>query len=162
MNVLFRLTIWSASAFAAGFAENWAYFYDKPMDERMVTTADGNASAGVSLTDGDGRTAQRLRAMGGVPSLAAASEDELKLFAGQLRSILELYCVTFAGAPKPLALQAFVMLGKLALLDHMEVLGNGELARRQSKDLDRLITEQLRDAAAKFAVETVPRVAPAP
>ena len=143
---------------ADGFVDNWAYLYDKPVDEGLVSAAQGNASAGVSPSDEDVATAQRLRGMRGMRCLADASDTALRLLAGQLRSVLEIYCQTFSGAPKPLPAQAFLMLGKLSLLDHMEVLGYGELARSDDKDLNALIAENLRSSAAVFGVATVPPI----
>ena len=143
---------------SAGFADNWAYLYDKPVDERLVSTAQGNASSGVNPSDEDDATARRLRAMRGMRCLTDASDMALRLLAAQLRSVLEIYCQSFSGTPKPLNAQAFLMLGKLSLLDHMEVLGYGELARSDDKELNRLIAENLRSSAAVFGVSTVPPI----
>ena len=45
---------------ARGFASNWAYFYNKPMDLTQAA-AQGNASSGVSAIDADAIACDELR-----------------------------------------------------------------------------------------------------
>ncbi|KAL1504100.1 hypothetical protein AB1Y20_010510 [Prymnesium parvum] len=143
---------------SAGFADNWAYFYDKPIEDTGAAAAQGNISGGVTSTDADLHAARRLREIGSLPTIQRMSDSELELLASQQRSILEIYCQSFAGAPQPVPLPAFFMLGKLALLDHMEALGYTEFALANDANLNKLISEQIQGAACTFCVSTIPSV----
>lgn len=140
-----------------GFAHNWMYFYNKPISNEQGAVR-GSISSGVVREDRDVRIAERLRAISGLPSLKAARGEDLELLAAQLRSVIEMYCQSFMGALVSVPLPAFLMLGKLALVDHMEALGYSEFGEKSDKDLEALITEVLRSAASIFQVKTSPAI----
>jgi hypothetical protein len=131
----------------AGFGANWCYYYDKPTDA-AAAAAQGSASSGVSAAPADVATRTELRVAlraaldpasppfgpPGAPLPAhastravlerhAADDERLLLLAAQQRSILEMFCALFAGAPRLPNLEAFAALGIAATEDQLGWLG---------------------------------------
>jgi hypothetical protein len=134
----------------AGFGANWCYYYDKPTDP-AAAAAQGSVSSGVSATPADVATRTELReallsaasldqssspSEVSAPPLSpapastrailerhAADEDRLLLLAAQQRSILEMFCALFSGAPRLPSLEAFAALGIAATEDQLQKLG---------------------------------------
>lgn len=139
-----------------GFAHNWTYLYDKPIH---TDAAAESVSAGVTPNDSDAFVTKRLHK---ILLLSCWSHEALLLLAARQRSIIELFCVSFVGAPNPVPLQFFLLLGKLALLDQLETLGYNTLTQSNDSDWNLLVDERLKYAASAFAVPTWPKVATVP
>ncbi len=133
------------------FESNWCYYYDKPL-ELGDAAAQGNASSGAEVGEDDEAEAEELRtAFGGL--LAGVGESRRRHLAAQFRCVLELYCTGFAGAPKPPPRDAFIQLGQLVTLDHLEALGwDANLANA----LGSRIARRLARVARAFGVRTTP------
>ena len=76
-----------------GFAANWSYFYDKPMDMGLAA-GQGNASSGATLTDDDAKAAVALRQLDG---LKTHTDHELLVLAAQARECLWSACMCASG-----------------------------------------------------------------
>ena len=85
-------------------------------------------------------------------ALAQLDEGALLRLAAQERSVLEIYCTAFAGAPVAPPQGIFLMLGKLVLLDHLEGLGY----EQGLADLVVRAPRRLCEVAFAFGVATVP------
>ena len=90
----------------------------------------------------------------GAPGAAARAPDAL--LAAQERSLSELFCTGFAGAPRPLPLKPFLLLGQLVLLDHLEGIGYGG-AVAQTLTNQRSLRKLMHTALA-FRVRTEPLI----
>ena len=134
-----------------GFARNWGYYYDKPLDTEQAA-AQGNASSGATLSDADVTTAGALRQL--IPGLQQHGEKALIRLAAQERSLAEIYCTSFAGC-SPIPLTIFINLGKLVLFDHYEGLGFDPVV---ANDLTKRATRLLARTAVAFCVRTDPQL----
>jgi hypothetical protein len=134
------------------FAANWGYFYDKPLDLTQAAQQ-GNASSCASLREQDERATAELRTVAG---LEHESDERLLHLAAQERSLAELFCTCFAGAPQPIPIKPFLFLGQIVLLDHLEGLGYaGKVAENL---VGKRMLSKLAHTALAFNVPTEPRI----